>query len=292
MTLTPAKARSRAISSSGRRRGHVREVAQPAASRCVLQDHGVRPRAAQDEGRREIGRVAERALPLDDDHVRVLRVERLHDGGLHLPGAELAGDGVERHAVARALDEPGLAGTDHDRLDAALVQRLREDDRGRALADGAVGAQHGDARAGHPVDVAGEHAQVLLGARAAHVVDQDAVGRRGRRELEVVVEELVQAVDDVHPAAHRLEHDAALVRRQQAAERRDPEDEVVGDAARVGDGVREVGADRDPVGDVVEVRAGIGSRLGAVDHRQDLVLLRVAHQAVGGLAVGGAEERL
>ena len=60
----------------------------------------------------------------------------------------------------------------------------------------------------------------------------------------------------------------------------------------MGDGVREVGADRDPVRHVVEVRAGIGSRLGAVDDREDLVLLRVAHQAVGGLAVGGAEERL
>ena len=56
--------------------------------------------------------------------------------------------------------------------------------------------------------------------------------------------------------------------------------------------VREVGADRDAVRDVVEVLAGVGSRLRAVDHREDLVLLGVAHQAVGGLAVGGAEERL
>ena len=60
------------------------------------------------------------------------------------------------------------------------------------------------------VDRAGEHAQVLLGARAAHVDDQHAVLGRGRRELQVVVQELVQAVDDVHAAAHGVEHDAAL----------------------------------------------------------------------------------
>ena len=92
--------------------------------------------------------MAQRALPLDDDHVGVLALEGLHDGGLHLARAELARDGVERHAVAGALDEPGLPGADQDRLDAALVERPREDRRGGALADRAVGAEHGDARAG------------------------------------------------------------------------------------------------------------------------------------------------
>ena len=140
-------------------------------------------------------------------------------------------------------------------------------------------------------DAAAEHAQVLLVARAAHVEDRHAVRRCGRRELRVVVEELVQAVDDVHPAAHRVEHDAALVRREHAAGGRHPEDEEVGDAARQRDRVREVGADRDPVRRVVEHRAGVEPGLRAVDHREDLVLLGVAHQAVGGLAVDGAEVR-
>ena len=94
------------------------------------------------------------------------------------------------------------------------------------------------------------------------------------------------------PRRMALEHDAALVRREHAAEGRHSEDEEVGDAARAGDRVREIGADRDPVRDVVEVLAGVESRLRAVDHREDLVLLGVAHQTVGGLAVGGAEVRL
>ena len=59
--------------------------------------------------------MAERALALDDDHVGVLALERLDDGGLHLAGAELARDGVERDAVAGALDQAGLAGADHAR---------------------------------------------------------------------------------------------------------------------------------------------------------------------------------
>ena len=274
------------------RRRHVGEVAQHGPCRRVLQDHRVGSSAPQDEARGEVGGVAERPLAFDDDHGGVLGLEGLDDGGLELARAELARDRVERHAVARALDDAGLPRADHDRLDAVRVQRTRQDGGRRALADRAVGAEHGDARAGDRRDAAVEHAQILLVARAAHVQDAHAVRRLGRRELRVVVEELVQAIDDAHAPTHGGEHDAALQRREHAAQGGHAEDEEVRYAPGEDDRVRHVGADRDAVRLVVEIRAGVEPGLGTVDHGQDLVLLRVTHQAVRGLAVTGTEEGL
>jgi hypothetical protein len=53
--------------------------------------------------------------------------------------------------------------------------------------------------------------------------------------------------------------------------------------------VGEVTADGDGVRLIAEHHAGIETRLLAVDHREDLVLLRVTNKAVGGLAVKGTE---
>ena len=105
------------LAGRGRHR-QVTEVAEPGAARGVLEDDGVGPAAAEDERRGQVGGVAERALALDDDHVGVLALEGLDHGGLHLARAELGGDGVEGDAVAGALDQAGLAGADHHRLDA------------------------------------------------------------------------------------------------------------------------------------------------------------------------------
>ena len=52
--------------------------------------------------------MAQRSLPLDDDHVRMLGLEDLQHGGFDLARAELAWDGVKRNAVARTLDETAL----------------------------------------------------------------------------------------------------------------------------------------------------------------------------------------
>ena len=46
---------------------------------CVLQDDAIGLGAAQDERRRQVCGVAERALTLDDDDVRALALERLDD---------------------------------------------------------------------------------------------------------------------------------------------------------------------------------------------------------------------
>jgi hypothetical protein len=84
------------------------------------EDDGVGLAAAEDEA--QVGRMAQRPLPLDDDHVGVLALEGLHHGGLHLARAELAGDRVEGDAIAGSLDETGLTGADHDGRDPALVE--------------------------------------------------------------------------------------------------------------------------------------------------------------------------
>ena len=173
--ITGVSANARRGHLAGRcRRRHVGKSPSIAPGGRVLEDDGVGPAAPKDERRREVGGVAERALALDDDDVGMLALERRDDGALHLARAELTGDGVERHAVARALDEPGLAGTDHYRLDAALVQRLGEDGARSSACRWRRRCRARRCAGGHPVDVAGEHAQVLLGARAAHVVDQHA----------------------------------------------------------------------------------------------------------------------
>ncbi len=219
----------------------------------------------------------------------MLAFEGLHHGCLHLARAELARDGVERHAVASTLYQAGLPRADKDRLDPLIVEGLREDRRSGALANRTVGTQHGDARTGHGGDVAAEHPQILLLAWASHVDDRHVVRHCRCRELRVVVQELMQAVDDVHPSSDSLEHHATLDGREHAARGRHSEDEEVGNAPRQSDRIRKGGADRDPVWRAVEHFAGVETRLGAVDHREDLVLLRVAYQAVGGLAVVGAE---
>ena len=99
----------------------------------------------------------------------------------------------------------------------------------------------------------------------------------------------MQAVHDVHPKAYGLEHEAALVCRQCAAGRRNPEDEVLGQISGLRQCLDEVATDGDAVRLPVEHLAGIQASLFAVDDRADRVLLRVTNEPVGGLAVDGTE---
>ncbi len=271
---------------------HVGEVTEADPCGCVLQDHAVGLRPAQDEGGAQVRRVAERALTLDDDHLGVLTLVGIDHRCFHLTRAELAGQGVEGDAVASALDQPGLAGADHDRLDPPLVEGLGQDGGGRALAHRAVGAEHGDPHAGHVVDPSGEHAKVLLVARTPHVQDRHAVPLRRRLERRIVVQELVQSVDEADALVHRVEQKSALGAREHAARGRHAEDQVVRRSTVAKDGVRQIGHHRDLVRAVAEDLAGVETRLGAVDDREDLIALRVPDEAVGRLAVWRAEVRL
>jgi len=80
---------------------------------------------------------------------------------------------------------------------------------------------------------------------------------RGRRELRIVAEELVEPADHVHATTHRSEHHFALVTREHAARRRDAEDEGAGRVTRQRDGMAEVVAQRDRVRLMAENDTGV-----------------------------------
>ena len=100
--------------------------------------------------------MTERALPFDDEHIRVLTLERVDDSGFHLTRAELRRDRIKRHSVAGPLDQAGLTGAHQHRLHTVEVQGAGQDGGCRALADGAVGAQHGNSRARDLIDTTAE----------------------------------------------------------------------------------------------------------------------------------------
>ena len=289
MTRVSANALDEGDLAGGGGHRHHREVAEHPALGGVLDDDAGGPAAAQDVGRGQVGRVAERALALDDDDVGVLALEGRDHLVLDLAGAELRHQGVERDAVLAALDDRGLAGADQDGVDAAGVERLDEQGGGGALADGAVGAEHGDARAGHVEDAAREEVEVLLGLRAAHVGDGHAGSSAAATNSASSLRNSWSPLMTCMPVRDAVEQHHALRGRQQPVGRRQAADEVVRDVAGVGDGLGQARQHGDAVGHAVEHGPGVGAGMPAVDDAQDLVLLGVPDQSVGGLAVLLAE---
>jgi len=170
-----------------------------------------------------------------------------------------------------------------------LVQRATENGGGCPLADGAVGAEHGDPGARDAEDAAIEHMQVGFRLGSAHVDDLDVVDRGGRGELRVVVQELVESVDDAETATHRIEQHRAFVCGEQTTGRGDTHDEQFEGDARRGQGVIEIANAQDAVRSAVQHLSGVPSSLRRVDHRDDLVALTVSHEAVRRFAVVRAE---
>src|SRR5690606_1282441 len=106
-------------------------------------------------------------------------------------------------------------------------------------------------------DPSGEELEVLLLLGTPDVGDGHAGEQAGGDELGVVVEELVEAVDDVHAAGDAVEQEHTLGGREQPVRRGDTADDAVGDGSGVCDGLGQVGQHGDPVGRAVEERAGI-----------------------------------
>jgi hypothetical protein len=156
--------------------------------------------------------VAQRALSLDDDDVRVLALERRDDLGLDLARAELGNECVQGDAVLATQHDRGLARADEDGPDSSLVQGADEQGGGGALPDRAVRTEHRDPRAGDVEDAPGEEPEVLLVPGATYVGDGHAVQEGGRHELGVVVEEVVEPVDHVHAPGDAVEQHHALRR--------------------------------------------------------------------------------
>ncbi len=131
--------------------------------------------------------------------------------------------------------------------------------------------------------------EVLLVLRAAHVGDRDAGEQRGGDELRVVIEELMQAVDDVQAMGGTVQQHDALGAGEKTVGGCDSADEVIRGAARVNDGFCESREDRDAVGETIEQRPGVRAGMTAVDDAEDVIFLGVADQTVGRLAILLAE---
>ena len=233
--------------------------------------------------------MAESSLTFDHDDVGAFVLERGDDLRFDFAGTELRHRRIQRDGVLRPLDERGLPGADHDRLDASGVECLDQEGGGRALADRPVCAENGDPGAGHIEDAAREQLQVLPILGATHIRDRHAGDERGGREFRIVVEEFVQPVDQVHPLCDRVEEVAALAEREHAAGGGDSEDHGVRNEPRARDRAGQVRQNRDARGDAVEDGAGVATCPGAVDDAEDPVLLGMADEAVRGLAVLSTE---
>src|SRR6202042_3333566 len=105
--------------------------------------------------------------------------------------------------------------------------------------DRPVRAQERDPGACDVEAPAGEQMQVALVLRSAYIGDGDAGDDGCCHELGVVVEELVQSVDDVHPAGDAVEQHDPLLVGQQAVGRGQSAESGVGDAAGGGGGFGE-----------------------------------------------------
>ena len=127
---------------------------------------------------------------------------------------------------------------------------------------------------------------------SSNVFDLGTGGRGRRHELRIVVQELVEAIDDVHSEADGLQQQDALTRRQRAAHGCDSEDVGPGDPTGMGKGVCQVATDGHPVWRAAQYGARVASRAPAVDDREDFEALGVTHESVGRFSVHRIKVRL
>jgi hypothetical protein len=156
----------------GDRRDHVAEVLlvlEAVPRRRMLQDDAARLARQHQLRPARPRRVAQRRLPFEEDHVGGEVLVALHDRVLQFAADEVVRRAVEHEAVGDALQPTGLAGVHDRRLQARRSARLDEHVAGRALAERAIGAEHGDAAGLHLADGAGPEVQFAARPRPPHV---------------------------------------------------------------------------------------------------------------------------
>src|SRR5205085_5236349 len=145
----------------------------------------------------------------------------LHDEPLRRSGEEVRDDGVDGDPPPRDRD-PGLAGRDEDRAQAAPPRLEVELAADGHLPDRAVGADgEDDARVRSEV-LAGDRGEV--GRRAAQVAKLHPAPTRELDEPRVVAEEDVEAVLDVEAALDARADQLDPLRREAPALRRDADE--------------------------------------------------------------------
>ena len=111
-----------------------------------------------------------------------------------------------------------------------------------------VGTKHSNDRTGDLGNFTREHVQVFFICWFAHVDDLDIAHRARCFEYRIITKKFMQAIDDVHPVAHSLKHQAPLMQGKHATGRRHAKYKVV----RYRDGLLqrfcEVAANRNRIG--------------------------------------------
>ena len=271
------------------REPRLREVVEVVVGHAGLvdHDHGVRRRSMdQAERHAAVGRVVERALPLDDHPVaaRLAVLDQPLDRAL---------EEVGRHPVHRdppALDHhPGLArGDEHDRSAGGLGDAPQLEGDGH-LPDRAVRADREQDPLARQVSAPDRGVHALR--RAPEVDQPDARRPGGLRQLRVVGEEGVQAGQDVEAGADRGQDHGPPVVGELAARGRDADQEPVG-LGQEPERVVQRADDRDVVAArIAEPLPDVVPGLGRVDDRDHLVVPEPDH-AHRGLAVMEAEVAL
>lgn len=178
-------------------------------------------------GSGDIRRVAYRPLAFDEDDLWMFGLVRSDDLGLELSDDEVSPDRIERDAVLRALQQPGLPGRDECSLDSELIQCVSQDDRGRALADGRVSPEHRDSDAWEILRQIPEVVQLVERRLLAYVGDRSAARPGDRGEFGIFREILVQSADDIYPGFESFSHRLSEGVWQSSTDRCDTDDEMI-----------------------------------------------------------------
>ena len=130
-------------------------------------------------------------LALDDDHARPRFLVRPDDFRFQFADHEIGLDRVERHAVRRSLEQPGLARGHKRGRDTGGVERVRQQEGRRPLSDRPVRSQDRNPQARQ---LAGQIAELLrLADRPwlANIDEPHSVGFGEFREFRIVVQVFV-----------------------------------------------------------------------------------------------------
>ena len=190
-------------------------------ARHVAEHVGVR-RGAVDEAERDsgVGGMQQRPLAFDEEHLAA-SIDSFEHELLGSAGDEVRDDRVDRDPPPRDRD-PGLPRRDELTAHPAAPGFAVELEGDRHLPDRAVGADCEDRRRTVREVAAGRDVQSLR--RLAEVAQLDAVLAREPGELDVVRDELVQAVLDVEAGPDRLLEQSAPRRWEATALRGDADE--------------------------------------------------------------------
>ena len=249
------------------------QIAHHVPSRLMAQHERLRRRTVEQPQRySRIGRMQDRTLSFDDQQFPVFP---LQDQSFHGARDVIRDHGVHRDARPGDHDA-GLPRRHELGVPACLQGRPAYFDCGHLLTDARVGADGQHPQVGNAVDQVASHVQVVRGL--SHIPQPNAFLFGVPRERLVFVQESMEPVDHLEPVFNRLVNDRPPCSGQDAARRRDADDQR---GRAVGQRLFHGRHDRDSMADLEHIFQFF-SRVNAVEHRYGFFGL-VAYQRRGRL---------